>query len=112
MHRVFFRWRSFAIAQQLTGVFAVAISTAKILAKTAGFELHITAAFIAFNNRPIIAFYLKAALFNLIPIASWVITTDMQLTMLVDQVAIHCSTAFCTTFFLPQCFRFHFVFIT
>src|SRR5690606_12992348 len=84
-----FRRRRLAALQQLAGVLAGTVGTAEVLAEAAGLELHLTAAFVAFDHRAIIALDLELALFHLEAAAIGVVAAHVQLAMLIDQVAVH-----------------------
>ena len=88
-HRVHFRWRGLAAAQQLAGVFTLGAGAAEILAEATALELHLAAALIALQSRPLVALDLELAPFDLESGAVRAVAAHMQLAPLVDQIAVH-----------------------
>ena len=82
-------WRSFAIAQKFACVATGAIGTGKVFTKTTGLELHIAGAFIALDDRAVIAFDAELALLNFKTGAIGIVTADMELASGIDEVAFH-----------------------
>src|SRR5690606_9603307 len=83
-------WRGgLTTLQQFARVFTFAVGTTKVLAKPAGLQLHLAAALIALECWSLIAFKFKSALFYFISRAIWIVTTDVNLAVLIQQVAVH-----------------------
>ncbi len=93
LHRIHLRWRGFAILQQLAGVLALGIGATEKLAETAGLELHLAAALVAFQAGTFIALDAVLALLDLVTGAIRVVAADMQLLRLVEQIGIHRGAA-------------------
>ena len=64
--------------------------------------MHFRATFFTLNDRAVITFNAEFALFDLVTVAGWVITTDMQLTFRIDEIAVHRRAAFRATTFCAQ----------
>ena len=93
-HRIHLGRCRLATSQQLSRVGACRVGATEILAEAPGFELHVRAAFIAFNQRPVIAFDSELPLLYLVAVTIRIVATDMELAGLIDQVAVHRRVAF------------------
>ena len=107
-HRFHLRRRRLPAAQQLAGVLARSASAAEILAEAAGLELHLGAALVALQHRAVVALDAETAALDVDAAAIGIVAADMQLALLVDEVAIHRGVAARAAVALPQLAGFRF----
>src|SRR5690606_35467934 len=93
---VHFGWSRFATAQKFAGITTHLASASKIFTEAARLELHLIAAFVAFDGWAVITFYFEYTFFDYITLAIWTVATDMQLTLFVQQIAVHGRITFST----------------
>lgn len=60
--------------------FTLFVGAGHVFTETPHFQVHFRATFFTLNDRAVITFNAEFALFDLVTVAGWVITTDMQLT--------------------------------
>lgn len=82
--------------------FTLVVGAGHVLTETPHLQVHLRTTFFALNDRTVIPFDTEFTLFDLIAVAGRVITTDVQLALRIDQVAVHCRTAFLATTFGAQ----------
>lgn len=58
--------------------------------------MHFGTTFLTLNDRTVIALNAELTFFDLITVAGWVITANVQFTFWIDQVAVHRRAAFLT----------------
>src|SRR6185295_16076117 len=88
------RRRRLAVAEQLPRVLAVGIARAgEVLPEAAHPELHVRAAFVAGDDGPVVALELEGPLLDQRPGAVGAVLADVELALLVDQVAVHHGAA-------------------
>ena len=92
-HGVAFRRRRLAVAQQLAGILALLVGTAEILAEAARLQLHLTAALIAFDHRPLVPLQAEIPDLQLVAGTVGVVAADMELAVVVEKITVHGGAA-------------------
>ena len=85
--------RRFAASQQLSRVLAFFRGTSEVLSEAAGFQLHILAASIAFEDGTVVTLDLECSGLDFESGAIRVVSANVQLATLVDEIAVHCGSA-------------------
>ena len=92
-HRVRFRRRRLAVAQQLAGVLAGFVGAAEELAEATVAQLHFRTALVAFQAWSFVTLEPELAFFHLEARAIRVVAADVQLALRIHQKAIHRGAA-------------------
>ena len=96
---VHFRWCRLTVAKQFTGIRTSIIRATEIFAKPPGLQLHLRGALIALECWAVVSLNFELPRLDHVPIAIWVVTADMELLGLINQIAIHGSIALRATLF-------------
>ncbi|MNI61642.1 hypothetical protein D3C73_1169230 [compost metagenome] len=59
--------------------------------------MHFRTTFLALDDRTVVALDAELAFFDFVTVAGWVVTTHMQLTFWIDEVAVHRRAALLAT---------------